>query len=136
MHEITEKAKSLINEINCDFIEVRLSNNKSTSITLSGEQTDSFSSGNSMYGSVRLLNNGAWGFISFNDIAEIESFINKGYINSQKIHPTEKSHIIHTEAINKKFQIHPQKDFRVISLDEKFDLVQRYNTILKSSELL
>jgi len=131
-----EKAKSILGKLSCDYAEIRLSSNTTTSVVLSGEQTESVSSGDSIAGSIRILNNGSWGFVAFNDLNSIESFIKKSIIISSEINAIEKSTVISLKPLRKAFYTEINKDFKKISIDQKFNLIKGYNTILNSSDFI
>ena len=76
--KIADRIISLLADVKCEYAEVRLSAGSAITISLSGEEIDTFTSGDSVGGSVRVLCNGAWSFVSFNNIADTESFIKRG----------------------------------------------------------
>ena len=65
--EILKKGELILNSINAEYSEIRISDSSATSIVLSGDHVESLSSGETAGGSIRILKNGGWGFISFND---------------------------------------------------------------------
>ena len=115
----------------CDFAEIRLSAALSTSISLSGETIDSFSSGESVAGSVRVLNKGAWSFVSFNDLENLEKFVKDGSRLTSQMKVNDPSGIMPYKTIKKTFTTRVERDFRNISIDEKFELIRAYNDILR-----
>ncbi|MBP7737613.1 MAG: TldD/PmbA family protein [Spirochaetes bacterium] len=127
------RARALLSVCPCEFAEIRLSASTGTSISLSGEQVETFSSGDTVGGSVRVLNNGAWGFISFNDLSDIERHFRQGIAISSSLGLTEKTRIRRANAVRKHFATTMGKNFTRIPLDEKFRLISGYNGILRSS---
>jgi TldD protein len=127
------RARSLLSACPCEFAEIRFSASTGTSLSLSGKQVETFSSGDTIGGSVRVLNNGAWGFISFNDLAEIENHIRRGVSISSSLSIKEKTRIRRSGAVRRDFTTPMEKDFTRIPLEEKFDLISAYNRILQSS---
>ncbi len=127
------RARSLLSACPCEYAEIRLSASTGTSIVLSGEQVETFSSGDTIAGSVRVLNNGAWGFISFNDLVDIEKHFRRGLSISSSLTLKEKTRIRRSEAVRQHFTTPMEKDFTGIPLEQKFDLISAYNRILKSS---
>ncbi len=132
--EALPKAEKILSELMCDFAEIRLSAALSTSISLSGETIDSFSSGESVAGSVRVLNKGAWSFVSFNDLENLEKFVKDGSRLTSQMKVNDPSGIMPYKTIKKTFTTRVERDFRNISIDEKFELIRAYNDILRSSE--
>ncbi|MFC1669592.1 TldD/PmbA family protein [Spirochaetota bacterium] len=132
--EVSDRIKSIIASQKCDYCEIRLSSSFSTSIVLSGEVVDSISSGEFVGGSARILNNGGWGFVSFNNLDDIEKFARRGIDISSNVDFQEKSGVIKSVPIKQHFKTPKNIDFNEISIEEKFNLMQGYNNILKSSK--
>ena len=135
-NEIKKKAQSILRNISCEFAEIRLSSSASTTIVLSGADIDAMSAGSTIAGSARILNNGAWGFVSFNNLDDIETFIKKADAISKQLSPLQKTELYPYEAIKKDFSTTFEIDFRGISIDEKFNLTKSYNNILKDSQYI
>ena len=49
-------AKTILPDLPCEYAEIRLSSSLSTVIVISGDQIDTFTSGDSIGGSIRILN--------------------------------------------------------------------------------
>jgi TldD protein len=133
---ILARAKSLLAGCGCEYAEIRLSGGLGTAISLSGDQTDAVSTGQTVGGSVRMLRNGAFSFIYFNDVAQIEHFFKRGIQVSKSIEKRAKTKIRSYKPVIKKFRTEKAKDFDCISLEEKFGLISSYNKILKSSHYI
>lgn len=131
--QIRAKARSLLSACQCEYAEIRLVASTGTSISLSGEEIEAFTSGDIVGGSVRVLNNGSWGFISFNDMADIERYFRRGIAISSSVRAAEKTKIRRYGTVRQHFATETGKDFRDVSLEEKFTLISGYNSILKSS---
>lgn len=127
------RARALLSTCPCEYAEIRLSMSAGTSISLAGNQVETFSSGNTVGGSIRLLNNGAWGFISFNDLSQIESHLARGMAISSSLKIREKTKIRRSVAVRRHFSTPVKRDFVTVPLEEKFELISAYNNILKSS---
>ncbi|OHD71219.1 MAG: hypothetical protein A2W19_10580 [Spirochaetes bacterium RBG_16_49_21] len=133
---IRKRAVSLLSGCGCEYAEIRLSSGKGTAISLSGDQTDTVSSGETIGGSVRVLSDGALSFISFNDLSRIEYFFTRGLDVSGTMRPRRKTRIRSCKPVRKKFYTKQKKDICALSLEEKFNLISSYNSILKSSRLI
>ncbi len=127
------RARTLLSSCPCEYAEIRLSASTGTTIALSGAQVETFSSGDTIGGSVRVLNNGAWGFISFNDLDGIEGCFRRGLEISSSLTLREKSRIRRSAAVRRSFATPMKRDFTGVSLEEKFNLISAYNKILRSS---
>jgi predicted Zn-dependent protease len=131
--DFIREISSVISKLNCDYAESRVSRSKTTLIVLSGESVDTISSGESISGSVRILNKGSWGFVSFNDLRDIERFARRCLEITTKIAGEEHSGIISSQPVRLRYTTPVVKDFTNRSLDEKLELSRHYNDILRDS---
>jgi TldD protein len=132
---LTEVA-SVLSKLSCDYAEARISAGTTTTIILSGESVDTMSSGESISGSVRVLNSGSWGFVAFNDLRDFERFAKRGIEISSRVAREERSGITSSPSIRFRYKTPVNKDFSQVSLEEKFNLAERYNRILRSSKFI
>ena len=86
-------ARSLLSAVRCEYAEIRLSESDGTTISLSGEQVETFSSGVTIAGSVRVLCNGVWGFVSFNDPGRLERHFSRALEIASSVATSEKTRI-------------------------------------------
>ena len=128
---VADKILSQVAKTSSDYAEVRLSAGTATTISLSGSETDLFTSGDSVAGSVRILNKGTWTFVSFNNIEDTQSFLKKGLSIAAKT-PAGTSTIRKTKTAATQFATICAIPLNGVSLDEKFELIKKYNKILGS----
>lgn len=128
------KGRELVSSGGFDFAEIRLSAGSGTAISLSGENTDSVTSGDSVAGSVRVLKNGSWGFATFNDLLSIEKFFRSAVNSASVVVPKVKSGIAAGRAVTGRFSTQVSRDFSSVTVDEKFELISRYNKILRDAQ--
>ncbi|MCL1833783.1 MAG: TldD/PmbA family protein [Leptospirales bacterium] len=126
--------RKILESASCDYAEIRLSSSVATTISLSGENVDSFTLSESVAGSVRVLVNGSWGFATFNDLSSLEKFYASAVDSASLLHPTEKSVAAKYKSVKGEFKTETIRDFMEITPDEKFELAKRYNNILKNSK--
>lgn len=131
--EAEEKGRRLLESAGCEFAEIRFSSGVGTVISLSGDNVDSLSSGETLAGSVRVLKNGSWGFATFNDISSIERFFASALTAASVASPDEKSRVAASKPAVAEFRTEPVESVNSISLEEKFELIKGYNRILRSS---
>jgi len=131
-YEAVEKGRRILASSSCDYAEIRLSSSVGTGISLSGENVDSFTIGESVAGSVRVLKNGSWGFSTFNDLSMLERFFAGAVSSASILSPADKSVISHGIPLNGVFETAVQRDFADITPDEKYALLKRYNDILRA----
>jgi len=131
--EAAEAGRKLLESASCEFAEIRFSSGVGTTISLSGDNVDSMSSGETLAGSVRVLKNGSWGFATFNDLSSLERYFKSAFMSASVFSPEEKSRVIQSKPVTAEFRTEPVEDIKSISLDEKFNLLKGYNKILQSS---
>jgi TldD protein len=136
IHQSIAKARAVLSGCRCDYAEIRLSSGRGTTISLSGNETDAISSGDTVSGSIRVLSGGAIGFISFNDLSDIERSFKRCLELSASARPAEKIKLRAYKALKENFSTEKEKDPDKISFEEKFNLISSYNTILGSSRLI
>jgi TldD protein len=134
--EIFKKAKSLMEKVTADYAEIRLAENVSNSILISGEKVESVTSGDSVGGSIRVLKNGGWGFISFNDFSTLEKNALRCMEIAEMVSGENSRGVVSRGPVKETFSGSFKKDFREISIDEKFNLISRYNDIIKNSRFI
>ena len=130
---IIARARDLLSRSSCEFAEIRLSSGWGTAISLSGDQVETLSSGETIGGSVRVLCDGSWGFVTFNDLSGLERFFRRGVSLASAASPPERSVIRACPPVEKNFTTIMEKDVGAVPMDEKFRLISSYNRILKSS---
>jgi TldD protein len=136
IQHVSTRARSLLSGCGCDYAEIRLSGGGGTTISLSGDQVDAISSGETIAGSVRLLRDGAYAFISFNDLNGIEYFFKRCLEISQSAARRMKTKMRAYRAVIERYATDEEKNTAGIPLDEKFNLINSYNRILKSSRFV
>jgi len=131
--EIRAKASRVLESHGFDFAEIRITSGVSTAITLSGNEIETMSSGESVGGSIRVLLNGAWGFVSFNELDDMERCFTRASEIASSIHGGGRTSVKHTAPLRGHFATLAVLDHREVPIDEKFMLIRSYNDILKSS---
>ncbi len=131
--EAVEKGRKILEASSCDYAEIRLSSSVGTGISLSGENVDSFTIGESVAGSVRVLKNGSWGFSTFNDLSMLERFFAGAVSSASLVSPVEKSIIARGTSLRGEYKTEFKRNFMDVTPDEKYTLLKRYNDILRDS---
>lgn len=123
--------EKLLESIPCDYAEARLTIGESTAIALSGLEVESISSGESRGGSLRIFDRGAWSFCSFNDFAEIPSRAESLLRRSARLAGAAPG-LCRSRPIIARYSTKTEVPCDDVPFDEKFELVRRYNEILRS----
>lgn len=112
-----------------DYVEIRIEDHERTRISLRGKQVDELSTAHSMGGCVRALANGGWGFVSFNDIENLQDHV-KLAVNQAKLVGNSGAILAPTEPVEDFVTPELVKDPRGISLTDKKALLEDYNNIM------
>lgn len=129
-----ERGRKIISSADCEYADIRLAVSEGTGISLSKDNVESVTAGESVGGSVRILKNGSWGFVTFNNLDSLEKYFDSAVKSSMMINAAEKSVIAKAEGIKASFKTPAKRPAAQVHLDEKFELINSYNRILMSSE--
>ncbi len=128
-----ELIKKKLNNINASFYEIHLEKKLITSINLSNGEIEGVGKKEVINGNVRVLNENQWGFVSFNNIDDIDKYIQLAVLNSQeaakysKIKRGISSYNKVIDSFYSSFIINPFE----VDLSEKYRLLKKYDSILK-----
>lgn len=114
-----------------DFLAIRLEESEGTSIVLRGDKVETLSEGLSVGGQVRACYKGGWGFASFNQLSGLKERIEEA-IAAARIVGDEETLLAPVKPVQAICQLPlTGTDPRLISIQEKKALCDRYNEILK-----
>ena len=120
-----------------DYLEIRIEENETTSIKFFGKTLDSLNQCKSKGGYVRSCYKDSWGFCSFNEIENLEQYIEDAISQSLLLgkdkEGNKKTILASVQPLQKIFPIKATgKDPRKISLSYKVELFKHYNDLLNS----
>ena len=72
LQNIGQQLAELLKKQNADYIEAHLEESQFSSISYRGKQLETISKTTSIGGNVRALVKGGWGFVSFNDLNDLQ----------------------------------------------------------------
>ena len=122
--QVIEKYKS-----QCDYFEVRIENFDEQKIMVSGQEVESINNKIELGGNVRALVNGGWSFISFNNLDNLEEYVENA-IAQAKLVGKSQSMLAKVEPVIDEVSVDLKMDPRSISLDEKIKLFKHYTQII------
>ena len=130
LQELISKYKKKV-----DYLEIRLENNKTNQIRFFGKSLDSLNQSEARGGYVRSCYKGGWGFCSFNNVENIEKYIEETIGQSLLLGSEENEKTI-LARVNPVSGIYPiklsGKDPQNISLANKVGLFKYYNDLINS----
>lgn len=115
-----------------DYIEIRIEQGRSTGVAYVGKELEDIGRRTGLGGNVRALVKGGWGFVCFNDIAELPRYVKQACRQAEMIGggPERLAPVTpHVARVIAK----PLEDPEAVSLAEKHDICRRYNQILLSA---
>ena len=138
MNNIKDFLSALIKKFSksVDYLEIRVEKKEASTISFFGPVLENIARSNNLGGSVRAMYKGGWGFVSFNDLNELDEKISLA-INQAKL--VGKANLIIPSSDIKDIIVKVQikNDPRKVSLKEKKELFEHYNNLLlsKSSKI-
>ncbi|WP_216349340.1 TldD/PmbA family protein [[Limnothrix rosea] IAM M-220] len=129
--EMTDTLKSAIadRKAQVDYLEVRVQQSESTSISFRGPQFDGSNRSFALAGGIRACHDGGWSFVTFNGLEELGDRLDDA-ITQAKLVGKESTQLAPNGAIEDYVPVDIKQDPRAVSLKEKRDLVAKYNQIL------
>jgi TldD protein len=115
-----------------DYVEARVHRGRSTRVVYSGRELESIGESASLGGCVRVLANGAWGFCTFNDVRNIESYVRMALKQARMVGGgTER--LAPVAPRTGRYPAVVDEDPGAVSLAEKEALCRGYNDILRAA---
>lgn len=125
--------EEILKKIDADYCEVHLEKRKTNNLILSNSHIEDVSKKDFFYGNIRLLNNNQWGFVSFNNLDDINKYIDVIKNNSNiKIKTLQKRGIAESKPIKKECKASVKIDPFSIDMEQKHHLLLSYDKILKN----
>lgn len=124
-------ANGILASIPCTYAEFRAAERDTTLISLSGENIENLSSGTGVSGSIRIFDRGSWSFISFNSLKELAAKAKRVKEIAELLEERSDCGILRSNPIRVHYKTECEVDFKKISFDEKFALLNEYNDILR-----
>lgn len=113
----------------CEYVEVRIEETTETSVRFSGKELEIISTKTELGGCVRCLVNGSWGFVSFNDLLEIERFAEMA-VSHARLLGRGKTVLAEVQPVEDDVALSLKKDPRGVRLDQKVSLMRSYNDLI------
>ncbi|GAB4115079.1 MAG: TldD/PmbA family protein [Candidatus Caldatribacteriota bacterium] len=114
-----------------DFLEIRIEKTENTAIQFQGHKLEKISSSQQIGGNIRALVKGGWGFISFNQLDNLEEKVLEA-IQIASLIGKGKSELANTNPAVEIIRQELEGDFRKVDLRVKKELMQNYNDLIMS----
>lgn len=130
MHDTLRAALA---SVKADYVEVRLERSQATNVSYSGKELDIASETTAFGGCARAMVRGAWGFASFNDLADLGPSV-QAAVRGAKLVGKEETRLAPVEPAKAHVVHEVEKNPADVPLGEKKELCERYNKIILSSK--
>lgn len=109
-----------------DYLEVRLEQSESTTISYRGERLDGVDRSFGLAGGIRACHQGGWSFVTFNGLADLRDRVEEA-IDQAKLIGSETTQLAEIEPIQDYVAVKFGNDPRGVSLEAKRQLIEAYN---------
>jgi TldD protein len=122
----------LLKKQNADYIEAHLEESQFSSISYRGKQLESISKTTSIGGNVRALVKGGWGFVSFNDLTNLQDKVAL-VVKQARFVGKEVSKFYESKPIVANVAARIKENPALIPLSEKKQMLDEYNEAIWST---
>jgi TldD protein len=112
-----------------DYLEIRVEEKATTSVTYAGNELENIGTNTSRGGNVRALYKGGWGFASFSTLDELKVKVAQA-CKAARLVGKGKSRLAKVPKVTAEVRAKLEDDPRRVSLEQKEELVRRYNKII------
>jgi len=112
-----------------EYTEIRIESATSSWVRFRGEELDSIGSSRALGGIVRALVKGGWGYVTFNDLSDLETRVREA-CQCARLVGREESRFAEVEPVVDEITATLERDFREVPLSEKKSVIEEYNKII------
>ncbi len=112
-----------------DYLEIRLAQGESTSISFRGHHLDAVDCNYSLAGGIRACHRGGWSFVTFNGLSELKDRIEVA-IAQAKLVGKDTTLLAEVDPVQDYVPVTLGRDPRTVSLAEKRQRIESYNQLL------
>ncbi|MDD5530564.1 MAG: TldD/PmbA family protein [bacterium] len=127
--------KKALSNADVDYAEIHLEEREVTEVFYRGKELESIGTRREYGGNVRAYHKGGWGFVSFNQLANLDDCV-KSACNHAKLTSSGDGKLNFTPKVKDKISLNLKNDPRYVPLEEKELLARNYNSIIMSSPLI
>ncbi|MFW6189689.1 MAG: TldD/PmbA family protein [Planctomycetota bacterium] len=123
----------LCQKLPCDYAEARVEEGTVTNVHYSGEELEDIGERTVRGGCVRVLVDGGWGFATFNDLDELETYAARA-VRQAGLVGGEKFELVPVEPYQQTYRTEVETDPAHVPLQDKQELCQRYNRLILDND--
>lgn len=130
-----EAMTTLARKSGADYCEIRLEDSWQTSIAYTGKDLENVQESHMFGGNVRVAVDGCWGFVTFNNVNDLESRVREAVASARAAsrHARDRSILAPTTPVQAEVRLDPKVDPRRVTLKDKIDLFGSYNDTMLSA---
>jgi TldD protein len=128
-----DRLRDLCGKLPADYVEVRVQEGTSTSIHYSGKELEDIGERTERGGCVRVLKDGGWGFVTFNDIDRIEDYARQAVEQAELVGGA-KFELAQVGPFEQSYRNDPESDPADVPLQDKQAMCARYNGIILGND--
>ncbi len=130
-----KKLVDLVAKSRADFCEIRVEKIKETAINFQGKKLDSLKLNYNSGGAIRVFIDGGWGFTSFNSLDNLETKLKQAEEQAKFISQFKKenTNLAPVKPILDQIYVSYREDPNKVSLEEKIELLENYNSLYLNS---
>lgn len=125
-----DRLAEALKKADADYCEIRFETDDATHVALRGAEVDRVTSGRAEGGIVRAMVRGGWGVATFDAIEDLDAYV-RAACDSARLVGCETTRLGSSDVPHDvEVRAAMARDWRGVPLEEKLDLVQRYNRVL------
>lgn len=125
--ELQERLQAIFDthRTDCDYMEVRLEHSEENTMLMRKSRLENLSTTFELGGNVRVLKDGGWAFVVFNDLDQLEEMAEVA-VKQAAIVGRSRSTLAPVKPVREEVRFPADQDPRKVTLKEKIDVVKRY----------
>jgi len=124
-----DKLLDICAKLPVDYAEIRIQETASTTVRYAGRQLEDIGERTGLGGCVRLLVGGGWGFVSFNDLDDVERYARQA-VEQARLIGGEPFELAPVETVRASWRNEPDSAPGDVSLADKQAMCDRYNQLI------
>ena len=126
-----ERIVAALKDAHADYVEIRLEESEATRIQYRGRELEDISKSASLGGNVRALVRGGWGFVSFNELDDLDDKVELAIRQARAVGKNTTSFTSAAPIVDQ-IEATMEKDASALPLSKKKQLLDEYNQIIWS----
>ncbi|RKZ18982.1 hypothetical protein DRQ18_08020 [bacterium] len=127
-----EELKRVLEKCGVEYAEIRVEEREGTAIYYSGKELEIAERKRSFGGCIRTFHKGGWGFVTFNKLKDLEDWLHRSERQAKTM--KRESGLAPVKPVRDKVRLSLPDDPRKVPLEEKHELVRKYNQIVMGHE--